>query len=299
MLFRTKPIALLGLLFFADLAFTDPLLYVVTQNQQSGTQLFGTADPVTGSFTQIGPTIPIGEAGLASGPGGSLLTIDYAGNLDSINPGNGVLSIIGATGLGVNIAAFGQLGGNLYATDLANNFYRVNASTGAAQLVGATHLPVIPFIPGTPNPDGTVNIFNETLFSAGGDLYATLDADIFDPRVPVINPVVDPKLYQINPSTGAATAVSSTELLITSLLDVNGTVYGFAGNAEALSHSFTLDVANGNTTFITNVDPAAGLISGATTTTPEPSSVALVGFGIALVTGWKLRRAKRPKLLPD
>ena len=299
MLFRTKPIALLGLLFFADLAFTDPLLYVVTQNQQSGTQLFGTADPVTGSFTQIGPPAPIGEAGLASGPGGSLLTIDYAGNLDSINPGNGVLSVIGATGLGVNIAAFGQLGGNLYATDLANNFYHVNASTGAAQLLGATHLPLIPFVPGTPNPDGTVNIFNEALFSAGGKLYATLDADIFDPGVPVINPVVDPKLYQINPSTGAATAVSSTELLITSVLDVNGTVYGFAGNAEALSHSFTLDVANGNTTFITNVDPAAGLIFGATTTTPEPSSVALAGFGIALVTGWKLRRAKRPKLLPD
>ena len=298
MLFRKQLIAMLGLLFLAHLAYTDPLFYVVTQNQQSGTQLFGSADPVTGSFTQIGPDVPIGEVGLVSGPGGSLLTIDYAGNLDSINPGNGALRLIGVTGLGVNIAAFGQLGGNLYATDLANNFYHVNASTGAAELVGATHLPIIPFIPGTPNPNGTINIFNEALFSAGGKLYATLDADIFDPRIPVIQPVVDPKLYQIDPSTGAASAVNSTELLITSALDFNGTVYGFAGNVEALSHSFTFDVANGKTTFLMNVDPAAGLIFGATTT-PEPGSVALVGFGIVLVTGWKLRRAKRSKATTD
>jgi hypothetical protein len=287
-----KLIAMPGLLFCAGLAFADPLFYVVTQNQQSGTQLFGTVDPLTGSFTQIGPTVPIGEVGLVSGPGGSLLTVDYSGNLDSVNLGNGALSVIGATGLGVNIAAFGELGGNLYATDLANNFYSVNPSTGAAQQIGATHSPVIPFVPGTANPDGTINIYNETLFSVGGKLYATLDADIFDTGVPVINPVVNPKLYQIDLSTGAATPVASTELLITSALEVNGTVYGFAGNAEALSHSFTLDVANGNTTFITNVDPAAGLIFGAVST-PEPSSMGLAGFGIALFAVSKLRRAKR------
>jgi hypothetical protein len=298
MLFREKLIAVPGLLFCAHLAFADPLFYVVTQNQQAGTQQFGTVDPLTGSFTQIGPAVPVGEVGLVSGPGGSLLTIDYAGNLDSIDPGNGALSVIGATGLGVNIAAFGQLDGKLYATDLANNFYSVDPSTGAAQQIGATHLPVIPFVPGTPNPDGTINIYNETLFSASGKLYATLDADIFDPGVSVITPVVDAKLYQIDPSTGGATPVNATELLITAAVDVNGTVYGFAGNTEALSHSFTLDVANGNTTFVTNVDPAAGLIYGAVPT-PEPSSVALAGFGIALVAVWKLRRAKRPKLTGD
>jgi hypothetical protein len=176
--------------------------------------------------------------------------------------------------------------------------YSVSASSGTAQLVGATHLPVLPFVPGTPNPDGTINIFNETLFGVGGKLYATLDAEIFDPGVPVINPVVDPKLYQIDPSTGAATPVNSTELLITSVLDINGTVYGFAGNAEALSHSFMLDVANGNTTFVTNVEPAAGLIFGAVAT-PEPSSLVLAGFGIALITVWKLRRAKRTKVIRD
>ncbi len=290
MLFRTRPIAMLGLLFLADLAFTDPLFYVVTQNQQSGTQLFGTADPLTGSFTQIGPTVPIGEVGLVSDPGGSLLTVDYSGNLDSINPGNGALTAIGATGLGVNIAAFGQLGGNLYATDLANNFYSVDPSTGVAQQIGAAHFPVIPFVPGTPNPDGTINIYNETLFSVGGTLYATLDADIFDTGVPVITPVVDAKLYRIDPSTGSATPVGPTELLMTSAVYSGGIVYGFAGNADAQSHSLTLDVANGNTTFLTNMDPAAGLIFGAVAT-PEPASLALAAFGITLIIFWKLRRA--------
>jgi hypothetical protein len=67
-------------------------------------------------------------------------------------------------------------------------------------------------------------------------------------------------------------------------------MYGFAGNAEAQSHSLTLDVANGNTTFLTNMDPAAGLIYGAVAT-PEPASLALAAFGIALIIFWKLRRA--------
>jgi hypothetical protein len=228
--------------------------------------------------------------GLVSGPSGSLLTIDYAGSLNSINPGNGALTVIGATGLGINIAAFGQLGVNLYATDLNNNFYSLDASTGAGHLIGTTHLPTIPFVPGTPNADGTINIFNEALFSVGGKLYATMDADIFDPGVPVISPVIDAGLYEIDPNSGVATLVSPTELLITSALDINGTVYGFAGNAEAQSHSLTLDVASGTTTFITNVDPAAGLIFGAAPV-PEPTSLLLAAFGIAAVTFWKLRRA--------
>ncbi len=292
MLSQKKLIAMLGMFLFAVLALGDPVVYVVTQNQNQGTQLFGTADLTTGSFNQIGPTVPIGEAGLVSGPSGSLLTTDYAGNLDSINPGNGALTIIGTTGLGINIAAFGQVGGNLYATDLKDNFYSVNANTGGAHLIGATHLPVIPFVPGTQNADGTINIFNETLFGVGRKLYATLDADIFHPSVPVITPVVHPELYEIDPSTGVATPVNSTELLITSALDINGTVYGFAGNAEAQSHSLTLDVASGKTTFITNVDPAAGLIFGAAPV-PEPASMLLGAFGIAAIAFWKLRRASR------
>jgi len=245
------------------------------------------------SPNQIGPSVPIGEVGLVSGPSGSLLTIDYAGNLNSINPGNGALTVIGATGLCVNIAAFGQLGVNLYATDLNNNFYSLDASTGAGHLIGATHLPTIPFVPGTSNADGTINIFNEALFSVGGKLYATLNADIFDPGVPVISPVIDAGLYEIDPNSGVATLVSPTELLITSALDINGTVYGFAGNAEAQSHSLTLDVASGTTTFITNVDSAAGLIFGifGAAPVPEPTSLLLAAFGIAAVTFWKLRRA--------
>ena len=70
MLSRKNRIAMLGMFLFAVLALGDPVVYVVTQNQSQGTQLFGTADLVTGSFNQIGPSVPIGEVGLVSGPSG-------------------------------------------------------------------------------------------------------------------------------------------------------------------------------------------------------------------------------------
>ena len=79
---------------------------------------------------------------------------------------------------------------------------------------------------------------------------------------------------------------------ISSAIDAGGTVYGFAGNAEAQSHSLILDVANGNTTFLTNVDPAAGLIFGAVPI-PEPASLVLAACGIALMAFWKRRSTER------
>jgi hypothetical protein len=42
-----------------------------------------------------------------------------------------------------------------------------------------------------------------------------------------------------------------------------------------------LNLANGNTNFISNFDPAAGVIQGAVPVpTPEPSSLALFGTGL-------------------
>jgi hypothetical protein len=80
-------------------ASAGPLVCVITQNQQFGTQQFGTVDLGTGAFHQIGPYAPEGESGLVAGPNGSLLTLTYSGNLDSINPATGSTSVIGATGL--------------------------------------------------------------------------------------------------------------------------------------------------------------------------------------------------------
>jgi hypothetical protein len=46
---------------------------------------------------------------------------------------------------------------------------------------------------------------------------------------------------------------------------------------------FTLNLANGNTSFVTDVSPSATAIYGASPVVPEPASVVLAGMGIALI----------------
>jgi PEP-CTERM motif len=52
----------------------------------------------------------------------------------------------------------------------------------------------------------------------------------------------------------------------------------------------TLDVANGRTSFVSDIDASAGLIGGAAPVVPEPASIALVILGIAAFGVCKSRR---------
>ncbi|MGI8745388.1 MAG: hypothetical protein ACR2NN_23005, partial [Bryobacteraceae bacterium] len=135
-----KLMILLALILLSASADASPLVYVLTGSQQ-----FGTVDLGTGAFHQIGPNTPEGSDGLAPGPNGSLLTLTFSGNLDSINTATGVTSVIGPTGLGDCISPASpcgptsannlvKFGGTLYATDLANNLYTVDPLTGGAKL---------------------------------------------------------------------------------------------------------------------------------------------------------------------
>lgn len=63
------------------------------------------------------------------------------------------------------------------------------------------------------------------------------------------------------------------------MADVDGTYYGFKNNTGQL---VSLDLANGQTTVLGKVDPAAGFVFGATPV-PEPISIALAGIGIAAI----------------
>jgi hypothetical protein len=212
-----------------------------------------------------------------------LLGVSYGGNLDSVNPATGVISVVGATGLGPALAtaalATGELNGTVYETDGSNNLYTVNMMTGTASLMGPTGLPQCPSVT---DPD---DIADEALFAAGGKLYATFDGFNF-----ITNAVVDaPELYQINPATGAATLIGPTAFGIDAALQVNGTVYGYTAANTVLS----LNLANGDTTFVTNYDPNALDITGAAPT-PEPASFGLLAIGIAAVLAAKrLQRAAR------
>ncbi len=179
-------------------AHATPLVYVL-----SGSGQFGTMDISTGSFSPIGAGTPEGTGGLIQGPGGTLLTLGFNGNLDSINPTTGAFSTIGATGLGdcslpaspcgsnsANI--LGKVGSSIYATDFANNLYSVNPVTGVATFIGSTGIPALPFIPLSTvpgDPDGSFYFYGESLFDYNGNLYTNFETGIFDPTTFATTPL--------------------------------------------------------------------------------------------------------------
>jgi hypothetical protein len=173
------------------------------------------------------------------------------------------------------------LGGTIYATDFSNNLYTMNPLTGAATLIGPTGIPAVPAIPGTTNPDGSFDAFDESLFSAGGNLYATFDAITIDPSTFTFTSVISPDLYKINPSTGHATLIAPTALTIGAVVGVKGTFYAFNSMAGEVD---TLNLANGNTAAVSNIPQGGGLLVQGAASTPEPASFALVGIAIASIT---------------
>jgi hypothetical protein len=290
-------ISSLALILSAAPTSTGPFVYVVTFNNQ-----FGAVNLATGEFREIGPPLPepqgVGVTNLVWW-NGSLLTLTTSGDLQKINPATGESSDIGPTGLGFNALDLGEVGGKLYATDFNNNIYSVDPATGAAFL-RATGIPPIPAQPFSQNGDGTFNLFDESLYGVGGKLYATFDGFTIDPNSLAETPddqrkefnCCGPTLYQIDPSTGVATAIGSTQLNLGSSVDVKGKFYVFKWvitaftefGPEIKSQLLTLDLATGKTTPVENaagpvfVDAFAGGITGAappsaslTTVFPVPS----------------------------
>jgi PEP-CTERM motif-containing protein len=175
----------------------------------------------------------------------------------------------------------------LYATDFSNNLYTINSATGKATLVGVTGIPAVPFVPAATNPDGSFNFYDENLFGVAGKLYANFDAATFNPASSVFTTVISPALYQIDDNTGHASKVASTDLGLVTITNLNGTIYGFSGMNNQV---VTLNVTNGTTSFVSNIDPSAGLIGGAAPAIPEPASIALAGIGLAGVVLYTRRR---------
>jgi hypothetical protein len=280
----------------------DTLAYVETSNPATGAAGFGTLDLQNGAYQSINSSLTIAGAGLVNTAGG-LLTLGPDGNLYSISPSSGVQTLVGATGLsdcsappaspcGLTSAnAFGSLNGTLYATDYAGNLYKLNAATGHATLIGITGLPAISFVPFSMNADGTLNVFDESLFDNAGKLYANTDILKIDPNTGLISSVVVPdSLYLIDPVTGKATLVAATTTPLNSFLNVNGTEYAFDGGMPP-TQILQLNLTNGSTNFVASADPEAGLIFGATMVTPEPAAFCLLGLGLVVV--WAFDRQRR------
>jgi hypothetical protein len=258
---------------------------------------FGTVDLGSGAFNPIGPGTPEGVTALAAGPNGSLLTLSFSGNLESINPANGAVAIVGATGLGdcslltspcgpTAANTIAALGGKIYGTDYQNKLYAVNPLTGATTAIGLTGMPGITFVPLSDNPDGSFNIFDEAFFPANGKLYATFDTGTVDTATFSVTPVIAANLYQIDPATGLATLIGPTDFGLSAGVEVNGTTYAFSA---PLREVVTLDLATGKTAFVSDLDPAVGIVTGASPT-PEPASLALAAIGMI---GFAVSRRRR------
>lgn len=253
-----------------------PLAYVITVAFQ-----FGAVDLHSGTFLPIGPGLPpnVGT-GLVPGRGATLLSLAFDGNLDAIDPVTGITSVVGATGLHdctlptdpydskcANV--IGRLDGTVYVTDFVNNLYSVNIATGAAKLIGPTGIPPLTFVPFTANPDGSVNVYGESLFSAHGKFYAYFSANAINFATGAERILVPGALYQINPATGHTTFVCPTDTNLTTIVNVNDTIYSFDAAAGQV---VTLDLASGQTTQISPLDPAASIIAGATPARPSPAA---------------------------
>jgi hypothetical protein len=247
-------------------------VYVITGDFQ-----FGLIDLANGAFLPIGSGLPPDAgAGLVPGPGTSLLTLGFSGNLYAIDPFTGSTSTVGATGLrdcSTGSAdplcpnVIGRHDGKVYATDFANNLYSVDSRTGAATLIGPTGMPPITFVPFSENSDGSVNVYTENLFSAHGKLYANFATVAVNFVTGTFRSIFSGSLYEIDPKTGRAAPIGGTDDNLTGIVNLNDTVYAFD---VASGKVVTLDVTNGRTAPVSDLDPAAGVVVGATPARPSP-----------------------------
>lgn len=249
------------------------LTYVITVGLE-----FGAIDLSSGAFLPIGPGLPgnVGD-GLIPGPGTSLLSLAFDGNLVAIDPATGKTSVVGPTGLGDCTTPaspcgphaalwLGYFDGKYYATDFAQNLYSVNPATGVARLIGPTGIPPLTFAPFSLDPDGvSFDVFSETLFSSNGKFYAffsTLAVNFSAGTARVLTPGT---IYQIDPKTGHTTFIAPANSNLSSMVDLSGTVYAFDPVAGQI---VTLDPKSGQTTFFSTVDPAVGVVAGAVPARP-------------------------------
>ena len=272
---KLSAIIWVALVLFAASASAAPFVYVVTSSQQ-----FGTVDLATGNFHAIGNPTPDSMANLVWGPDGALYSLTASGSdvgsLAKINTRTGEVTDIGSTGLGYNAFSLAGVRGKLYLTDFSNNIYRVNPESGVATPIVATGMPPDPNIPFTFNSDGTFNLCDEGFYGVEGELYATFDSFALDPNQtpPAIAHVfVSPAVYRIDPSTGNATFVTQTDLMLTALVEVDEQVYAFKGVLDGFDHTYNfpvshnelvrLDLRTGKTGKPTEVDASVGVIFGA------------------------------------
>lgn len=237
---------------------------------------FGAVDLRTGAFLPIGPELPadVGD-GLIQGPGRSLLSLGFDGKLVAIDPFTGQASVVGATGLGdcstptspcgPNSANWiGLFNGRYYVTDFANNLYSLDPETATTKLIGPTGIPGISFVPFSPNPDGSVNVFGEGLFEYWGKFYAwfSTQAVNFSTTPITYTNLIPGEIYEIDPATGHTKAIAPASSNYSAINTVHDKVYAFDPLTGPTGQVDIVDPTTGDQTPVTALDPSAGIIAG-------------------------------------
>jgi len=175
----------------------------------------------------------------------------------NVNTTNGTPTIVadmtGSTnGSGTLTAPMG--GGTLYYFDHSNQLFTVNPSTGAATTIGALGF--------------TVGGAFDLDFAPNGQLYATSNGNF----------------YQINTSTGAGTLLGNSGAQLQALLAGDGNLYGFSG-----TNMYSINLTDGALTFVRSTPGVLGNFDDGTpvltSSTPEPSTLALLGSGALAAFG--------------
>ncbi len=247
------------------------MAYVINANIPAE---FGAIDLRSGGFLQIGPDLPsdVGD-GLVQGPGRSLLSLGFDGNLIAIDPLTGQTSVVGATGLGDCSSPtspcgpdsanwIGVFDGRYYVTDFANNLYSLDPKTAAINLIGPTGIPGITFRPFSENSDGSVNVFGAGLFGFHGRFYAYFGTQAvnFTTTPPTVTSLVPSEIYEIDPCTGHATLVAPASPNFSAINTINDAIYAFDA---ILGQVDVVDPKTGDSTPVATLDPSGGIISGA------------------------------------
>jgi PEP-CTERM motif len=255
---------------------------------------FGTLDLSTGNFSYIGTlALPSNDNiyGMGFGADHNLYGLDSqtgtgGAHLWQIDTATAGVTDLSPSGIGQTaIDATADASGKMYAlTQDANAvFYTLSPPSTTVNVVGATGIGSTGLM--------AVNASGTQIFTGS-----------YDP----VTGTTD--LYSVNPTTGAATLIGDTGFYIINGLFVNGTLYGFDDNTEAIvTINTTTGVATQVATYNTGGNPGLGtpnnpgagdviFASAVPQSIPEPSSI-VMGL-IALAAGGSLGLLRRRPATP-